>query len=116
MKLGQKIDRFLDEYRVTQIELARAARVPQPTLSRLRLEGREENLRIDYALRIARYLGVPLEWLADPETDWPPPQAQETSDGVGDDERRILDLARQVGMEVARRRLLRLPDAEPLES
>lgn len=58
--------------------------------------------RVDIALKMARALGVPLEWLADDEADFPAPipEPQQLSIGVLSD--------RELTMEVARRHRIRL--------
>ena len=39
--------------------------------------GRIKAPKIDLCAKLARYFGVPLDWLADDEQDWPPPKPPE---------------------------------------
>lgn len=61
------------------------------------------------AKRVADVLGVSLDYLADDSQD-EPPRAEE----LGEGERMILTLARDMGVDEARRRLAKIPDARPV--
>jgi len=76
MKAGEKVERLLAQRGMSAAALARLAGVGQDVISRLRhLDGYEP--LASKAVRIARALGVPAEWLFDDEADWPPPEQPE---------------------------------------
>jgi len=60
-------------------------------------------LRLGNALKVARALGVSLEYLADEDMKEPPPPA------IGADELALLRLARLLGIDEATRRLVQAP-------
>ena len=67
--------------------------------------------RLDTAVKIARALSVPLEWLADDSQDWPPPQPSPALPAVLDDPARLADLLDLLGvaMNLAARQLRQSP-------
>ena len=80
MKSGTKIERALAEKGWSQSELARRADSTSPSISRI-VNGGEPSAGL--ALRIARALAVPVDWLIDDARDWPPP-AVDSGHGVAD--------------------------------
>lgn len=72
MVLYEKLRRLLAEKGWPQAELARKASVCPSNLSNI--FHRANNPQLSTALRIARALDVPLEWLADDAQEWPPPK------------------------------------------
>jgi len=42
-----------------------------------RMESENRRPRLDVALKLARFFDVPLDWLADDDRDWPPPETQD---------------------------------------
>ena len=70
--LGEKLKHLrVENGDMTAVALARIAGVSKQTMS-LWLKG-ERRPSIDEGLRMARYFGVPLDWLADEEANYPPP-------------------------------------------
>ena len=67
--------------------------------------------RLDQAYELAKAFDVPLDWLADETADMPPPASKE--DGLTEDEKLVLRLARVMGSAEALRRLAAL-DVRPL--
>lgn len=59
-RLGQSIKRLRENRGMTQLELAKKARVSQPYLSQLEAAGKA-NPSVDLVARIAKALGVALE-------------------------------------------------------
>ncbi len=57
---------------LTQDALAAKARVPSSSLGHA--FGGHDYPPADQAFRLARTLGIPLDWLLDPDQCWPPPQ------------------------------------------
>jgi len=73
MTLGEKLSRLRQGRGYA--EVARAAECSAPTIREL-----EAGVRSDPSVRIiarlARFFGVPLDWLADDTQDWPPPATE----------------------------------------
>lgn len=95
--LTAKIKALLDARGLSQNELARLAGVHQPRISEW--FGGSGGPSLLTALRIARALGVPLEYLADDGQDAPDP-------ALSQEEANILEMVRTLGVPEARRRLL----------
>jgi transcriptional regulator with XRE-family HTH domain len=102
MDLPAKIAQLMSRRRVSQVELASAAGMQQNSVSRV-LNGKQR-LYLDQAKRIASYLDVSVEYLADDTLDVPPPPTG--PDGLTDDERHVLTIARHLGVREAIDRLL----------
>ena len=77
MSIGKKIMRCLSEREAPLRWLAEKAAYSEASLSRVVATRKPQVPRLDAALRIARALGVPLEWLADDEQTGDPPPAAE---------------------------------------
>lgn len=74
MTFHEKLRRRVAELGINKAKAAREVGLPESTISSyLAKEGSLP--RIDIALKIARAIRVPLEWLADDSKDWPPPSA-----------------------------------------
>lgn len=69
MRLGKKIRNLIDDHGIDQRQLAGHLGVNPSTISRW-CAG-ISNPDIIVGLAIARYFGVTVEWLADPEAPWP---------------------------------------------
>ena len=102
MDVQAKIARLMDEKRLSQTDLAGAVGMAQTSISRF-LAGRQR-LYLDQAARMAKVLGVPVDYLADDAIDAPPPPVG--PDGLSDDERHVLTIARHLGVREAIDRLL----------
>ena len=61
--LGAKLKRARQRHKLSQHQLAALADVPQPVISRLE-SGKESNPTIEVAKRLARVLGVGIDYLA----------------------------------------------------
>lgn len=93
MKLADKLNRLLRESTTGVTEVARRANVSKSSLYRW-LNGASYP-PVDEALRLARVLGVPLDYLADDELDeCPAPATAE----ITEDERAILEVFRAMGL------------------
>lgn len=68
---GHKIKMLLAERKWKNIHLASAAGINLTTLGRWIND--EQEPRVLEFLKVARALGVSLDWLVDPEQDYPPP-------------------------------------------
>jgi transcriptional regulator with XRE-family HTH domain len=89
MTFAEKVRNLLKAHRLSQSDLAEALGTSQPQVSRW-LEGGTPP-RSDYLLKMARTLGVSVDYLIDDEQD-EPPQPPELSD----DERFVLQLYRDL--------------------
>lgn len=95
----EKIRKLLREKKLTQGELERLALLPGGRISKW--DGGLGKPSAPAALRIARALGVSVDYLVDDDQDEPIPAASPRSE----EERRVLWLADQLGFEEAVRRL-----------
>lgn len=68
MTLGKKLERFAETYKMTAI--ARRAGISHTAMSKYARHGVTPSAPT--ALKIARVLGVSVEWLIDDEQGWPP--------------------------------------------
>src|SRR4051794_10286382 len=89
MMFAEKVRNLLKERRLSQSDLAEALGTSQPQVSRW-LEGGTPP-RWDYLLKMARALGVSVDYLIDAEQDEPPRPPELT-----DDERFVLQLYRDL--------------------
>lgn len=78
MRFDRKLRHLMVERDIGQEALAKAAGVSQSSISRW-LSG-SHLPQIDAASRIAREMGVSLDWLADDDAEWPPPAPIYNSD------------------------------------
>lgn len=74
--LGHKITLLLANRRMTRKALAEGLEVYPSTVGRWADD--KQSPTVADALRLARYFDVPLDWLADPEQDYPPPSGPAT--------------------------------------
>lgn len=84
MTSAEKISWLCRERGLTQKRVGELAALPENRISKW-LDGQGEPTARQ-ALRLARVLSVPLEWLADDAQEVPPP----ASDGLDDDDRMVL--------------------------
>jgi transcriptional regulator with XRE-family HTH domain len=63
----------------------------------------EQHIRLEEAWRLARELGVSLDWLADDAREMPP------GDEMSPEMRRVIEIAEELGPQVARARLIQSP-------
>jgi transcriptional regulator with XRE-family HTH domain len=73
VKIGQKIRRLRGHQ--PYAELADDLQVSESALRQIEA-GTIASPKSDLLLNIARYFRVPMEWLADEQLDWPPPQSE----------------------------------------
>jgi transcriptional regulator with XRE-family HTH domain len=99
MRILEKILESARRKGVGQLALERAADLPKNRISKWK-DGVGEPTAAQ-ALRIARVLGVPVEYLADDAMDEPP---------APDVPQDVLDTIHRLTVDVARNRLLGLPD------
>lgn len=93
MKLGEKLTRWLDRMGLSARELSRRLGVSPPTIGRWASGEREP--RRPELVKLAREMGVTLDYLADDGQDNPP------APEVTPDERLLLDTLRRAGIAPA---------------
>lgn len=101
MKFHEKVSMLIGRMGISQSELSRRSGIDRSMISDA-LNGKHA-LRLGNALKVARALGVSLEYLADEGMSEPPPPA------IGADELALIRLARLMGMDEAMRRLVQAP-------
>lgn len=108
MKLSEKITRRLDERGQSQIWLAAAVGSNPTQVARWADSKKGKSSRPSYRelLMISRALELPLEYLCDDECDDP---AKVSKESLTREQRKILEIAGDVGYELALKRLLALP-------
>ncbi|GIW89128.1 MAG: hypothetical protein KatS3mg108_3452 [Isosphaeraceae bacterium] len=124
MTFAEKVYRQMVRQGLNQQRLAKLSSVSDSEVSRV-LRGKSSP-SLEYAFRIAKALGVSLDYLADDQMEQEPVRAGE---GLGPTEREILELVRELGprqarriletaldlgYEVATRRLLGLDTSKPV--
>lgn len=72
MTFQEKLRRRVDELGLNMARAARLVGLPSTAISAY-LAKKDSIPRADIALKIARALDVPLEWLVDDSAEWPPP-------------------------------------------
>ena len=89
---------------MNQQKLARASRVSDSEISRI-LSGKSSNPGLENALKLARAVGVSLDYLADDslDEDGPREAAPSAAPAPSGIEAEVLDLARELGARQARR-------------
>jgi transcriptional regulator with XRE-family HTH domain len=92
MELKDKLQMLMARAALNGQKLARLSRVSDSEISRI-LQGKSRP-GLDNAFRLARSVGVTLDYLADDSLDVEPPKPE---DHLSPDERRILTLAQKVG-------------------
>jgi transcriptional regulator with XRE-family HTH domain len=92
MELKDKLQMLMARAALNGQKLARLSRVSDSEISRI-LQGKSRP-GLDNAFRLARSVGVTLDYLADDSLDVEPPKPE---DHLSSDERRILTLAQKVG-------------------
>ena len=106
MRFHEKLRRRVAQLGLNKAKAAREVGLPESTISNYLVK--EESLpRIDIALKIAKAIDVPLEWLADDSADFPLPEAApKASPSKFDDEILMLEVA-----ERQRRSMIRVLNA-----
>jgi transcriptional regulator with XRE-family HTH domain len=92
MELKDKLQMLMARAALNGQKLARSSKVSDSEISRI-LQGKSRP-GLDNAFRLARSVGVTLDYLADDSLDVEPPKPE---DHLSPDERRILTLAQKVG-------------------
>ena len=113
MTLAEKILKRMEERGHSQIWLASRVGTSATQVGRwLDLKKDQRGSRPSYRelLMLARVLELPLEYLCDDSCDDP---AQYSGPQLNADERRIVELARIIGYELATKRLMALPESAP---
>lgn len=83
-----------------ETETCRAAGIPENSITRWR-EGRK--IHLDHACRLAKKLGISLDWLADDERQQPP------GEEMSSEMREVMRVVQRLGAEVAMARLIQAP-------
>ena len=92
MELKDKLQMLMARHALNGQKLARSSRVSDSEISRI-LQGKSRP-GLDNAFRLARSVGVTLDYLADDSLDVEPPRPE---DHLSPEERRILSLAQKIG-------------------
>ncbi len=92
MELKLKLKNLMNAKGLNGQKLARLSQVSDSEISRI-LQGKSRP-GLDNALRLARALGVSLDYLADDNLDAEPP---EPADSLSPDERKVLGLIQRIG-------------------
>jgi transcriptional regulator with XRE-family HTH domain len=92
MELKDKLQMLMARHALNGQKLARSSRVSDSEISRI-LQGKSRP-GLDNAFRLARSVGVTLDYLADDSLDIEPPRPE---DHLSADERRVLSLAQKIG-------------------
>jgi len=106
MKFSEKLESLRVQKRLSQEEIAAAVGVTQSSVSRWLGGGGGPTL--PQGLRLARFLGVPLDFLADDEMQKPPA-------GRSPEEELLLTNARILGIDEAIRRVLGVEVLAPFD-
>ena len=96
MTFMEKIDELARARGITQVDVEREARLPKNWFSKRKNAGQ---VKLTYALALAKFFNVSLDTLADPAAPWPP----RDQPPLGVDELVVLELARAVGLDNAKR-------------
>src|SRR4051794_5368530 len=102
MRFEEKLRKQMLLKGFNQQRLAKAARVSDSEVSRI-LSGKSANPGLENALSLARAVGVSLDYLADDSLDEDPPAR--SGEGPSSTEEEILEIARELGPRQARRLL-----------
>lgn len=89
MELAKKLNKLLSHRRMSKRELARAAKVAPGTVQNA-CNGKD--MWLSNAIRVARVLGVPLDYLADEAQDDPPAPA------ISADQSQMLEVLESIGI------------------
>jgi transcriptional regulator with XRE-family HTH domain len=92
MELKDKLQMLMARHALNGQKLARSSHVSDSEISRI-LQGKSRP-GLDNAFRLARSVGVTLDYLADDSLDVEPPRPE---DHLSADERRVLSLAQKIG-------------------
>ncbi len=101
MNLVEKIEKLLSDRGWKQIDLAEAIGVSKQRVSQW-MQGTGQP-KPYHLLRMARALNVPMEFLADDTME------DIAAQGVSAEEMKVVEMARVLGLEEAKRRLLQAP-------
>lgn len=108
MGYGEKVQKLCVKKGLDQSALAEAVGLSRSSISRILSGGQEPKLAV--AWKLARLLGVPLDYLADEESEEPGQGGAILF--VSEDELTILKLVRRLGMEESMDRLLAVKPSE----
>lgn len=75
MQLSDKLIKLLDERRISARELAEAINVSHTATQKI-VNGDTDEPGYRKVYAIARHLQVPIDWLVDDRTEWPPPRVK----------------------------------------
>lgn len=100
MRFGEKVEKLRRTRGLTQASLAARSGLKPSQISRIET-GDRKGVNLENALKIARALGVNLEFLIDEAQDEPPPPMFDAA------EVKLIELARLVGLEESMRRLVK---------
>jgi transcriptional regulator with XRE-family HTH domain len=103
MELKEKLPMLIRKRGLKQADVARITGIPAARFTDWKDPASGRTPTLEQALRVARALGVPLDYLADPEQDDPPAPA------LSDAEREIIAFVRRIGVETAWSRLGLIP-------
>jgi transcriptional regulator with XRE-family HTH domain len=92
MELKDKLQMLMARHALNGQKLARSSQVSDSEISRI-LQGKSRP-GLDNAFRLARSVGVSLDYLADDSLDVEPPRPE---DHLSSEERRVLALAQKIG-------------------
>lgn len=102
VKFHEKLRRRVEELGLNKAKAAREVGLPESTISNYIADDRSLP-RIDIAVKIAKAIRVPLQWLADDDAEWPPPDGNLKADvgvAVASNDQLILELARRSRLEM----------------
>jgi DNA-binding XRE family transcriptional regulator len=95
----EKVDQWLAENEMTQDALAKAARVPQQTLNAAMSDEKRGRPRprftSELSFKLARGMGVSLEWFQDDSAGWPPVYNNTPGVVLSPEQKRVLELAEE---------------------
>jgi transcriptional regulator with XRE-family HTH domain len=98
MKIGEKIQKLIEDRGTSQAELGRKVKIAQPRLNVV-INGKAR-LFVDQAAAVAKALDVSLDYLADESLGEPLPPA------MTEWERKVWEIVSAIGPEMAWRRLI----------
>jgi len=94
MDIKQKLRRWIKETGTVQNHLAAVAKIESGNMSRI-VNGSQTPKAVD-VFHLSRVMGVSMDWLCDPETNWPPVYLNADTKSLTKAEAKILSLAHDV--------------------
>jgi transcriptional regulator with XRE-family HTH domain len=101
VRFHEKLRRRVQELGLNKARAARDASLPESTISSY-LSKRASLPRIDIAVKIAKALRVPVEWLGDESQDWPPPVLEPDTLFLASDHELLVEVARRFRLVAVR--------------